>query len=140
MRYTSCGNFGNTFPHYARAENYEAIRNNLHKLVLQYEDLRNGLKMENNVTLINASNIFEYISLLDFQTFGKDLYRECPGLKRIVYWNFVVDRVLSEQLPDMFEYQEKTSKTLFDRNKIIFYNRLIVENRKTVITNTRWKT
>ncbi len=128
MFYSAYGHFGKGLPHYARAENFEAIRSNLHRLTLRHGRLEDGLVAEQNTTLINASDIFEYLPMTDFKAFGERLAAHCPCLRRIAYWNFVVDRVLSEVQPTHFRLETDLTTNLSVKDKIYFYKRFVMES------------
>jgi len=128
MYYAAHGHFGGGLPHYARPENFAAIRSNLDRLVLRHGRLEDGLVAEPSATLINASDIFEYMTMEEFKDFGEQLAAHCPALKRIAYWNFVVDRLLSEACPAQFHFEAQTAKTLAERDKVYFYKRFVVES------------
>jgi S-adenosylmethionine-diacylglycerol 3-amino-3-carboxypropyl transferase len=125
--YTATGHFGRGLPHYARPENFEAIRSNLDRLTLRQGRLEDGLVAEQNATLINASDIFEYLPMTDFKAFSERLAVHCPHLRRIAYWNFVVDRVLSEVQPTHFRLETALANELSAKDKIYFYKRFVVE-------------
>jgi S-adenosylmethionine-diacylglycerol 3-amino-3-carboxypropyl transferase len=130
MYYAAHGHFGKGLPHYARPENFEAIRSKLDRLTLRHGRLEDGLVAEQNATLVNASDIFEYMPMADFKAFGERLAAHCPILRRIAYWNFVVDRMLSEVLPDQFHLESDLTAKLSERDKIYFYMRFLVEGLK----------
>ena len=127
MYYSAHGNFGKGLPHYARAENFEEIRSNLDRLILRHGRLEDGLIAEQNTTLINASDIFEYMPISDFKAFGERLAAHCQGLQHIAYWNFVVDRLLSEVCPAHFLHETKISAALSERDRVYFYKRFALE-------------
>ncbi|MBK8565705.1 MAG: DUF3419 family protein [Saprospiraceae bacterium] len=127
MYYATFGHFGKGLPHYARPENFEAIRSNLDRMTLRHGRLEDGLVAEQNATLINASDIFEYLPMTDFKAFGERLAAHCPRLRRIAYWNFVVDRVLSEVQPSHFQWETDLTTKLSAKDKIYFYKRFVVE-------------
>ncbi len=134
MYYPAHGNFGKGLPHFARAENFEAIRSNLDRLILRYGRLEDGLIAEQKTTLINASDIFEYMPIADFMAFGNQLAAHCPGLRRIAYWNFVVDRLLSEVQPQHFKLETNLTNNLSALDKIYFYKRFVLE---TLVTKSK---
>ncbi|MEZ4959007.1 MAG: DUF3419 family protein [Saprospiraceae bacterium] len=135
MYYTAHGNFGMGLPHYARAENFEAIRSNLDRLVLRHGRLEDGIVAEQNTTLINASDIFEYMPKSDFKAFGERLAVYCPRLRHIAYWNFVVDRLLSEVQAQHFKPEMELTSNLSALDKIFFYKRFMLETLATKVNH-----
>ncbi len=129
MSYAAKGHFENGLPHYARKDNFEAIRAHLDKMVLRHGTLQAGLQEASGTTLINASDIFEYLPEVEFRAFGEHLAERCPALKRIAYWNFVVDRVLSETCPMHFKLETQLSTELTERDKVYFYKRFLLETK-----------
>ena len=127
MHYIAKGQFGNTLPHYARKENFDFIKSNIHKLTMRHGNLLSAPKEEEGITLINASDIFEYIPIHEFKSFGELLNSHCPALSKIAYWNFVVDRMLSNVWPGYFNYLKDLSTTLSNHDKLFFYKRFILE-------------
>ncbi len=125
--YQVYGHFGKGLPHYARPENFESIRSHLDRLTLRHGRLEDGLVAEQNATHINASDIFEYLPMADFKAFGERLAENCPRLRRIAYWNFVVDRMLSEVQPQHFQLEADLANELSAKDKIYFYKRFVVE-------------
>jgi S-adenosylmethionine-diacylglycerol 3-amino-3-carboxypropyl transferase len=129
MYYAANGQFGNGLPHYARKENFEVIKANLDRLVLRHGRLEAGIVAEPDTTLINASDIFEYITSSEFLLFGEKLSSPKLRLQRIAYWNFVVDRVLSQACPANIYLETDLSVALSAQDKVYFYKRFVVETK-----------
>ncbi len=129
MYYAANGQFGNGLPHYARKENFHAIKSNLDRLELRYGRLEAGIVAEPGTTLINASDIFEYMTSREFLLFGEMLLSPHLKLRRIAYWNFVVDRVFSQAYQNYIHLETDLSNALATQDKVYFYKRFVVETK-----------
>jgi S-adenosylmethionine-diacylglycerol 3-amino-3-carboxypropyl transferase len=128
IHYISKGHFGNGLPHYVRPENFEAIRSNLHRLTTLHGFCQTALEKERGITLINASDIFEYMPRGEFQRFESALWKQSSSLKRIAYWNLMVDRSFAETWPDKYSLLEETLAQLKGQDRIYFYKRFVLES------------
>ena len=126
MHFIARGYFNERLPHYLRPEIVPKVKANLDRLHFIEGPIHFALKADRGITLINASDIFEYMPKAIFHQFADRLKVEVPNLRRIAYWNLMVDRVLSEDFPADFE--QKTES--LPEDKVFFYQRFIVESRK----------
>jgi S-adenosylmethionine-diacylglycerol 3-amino-3-carboxypropyl transferase len=121
--FMASGNFDIGLPHYIRKDNFETIRKNLNRMEIRFGPLSEGLNLQEGVTLVNASNIFEYMPINQFRDFGLQMYKQNPELRRIAYWNFMVDRVFAEELPAAF----KSMDLFLPKDRVCFYKRFVIE-------------
>jgi S-adenosylmethionine-diacylglycerol 3-amino-3-carboxypropyl transferase len=123
------GEHRDALPHALRPENFEAIRDNLHRLEWHCESLESLMDrgVITRVDKANLSNIFEYMSPENATAL---LSRLCdvarPGA-RFAYWNMMVPRHGSSYLPDRLRELTDLSQRLFAQDKAFFYRDFIVD-------------
>jgi S-adenosylmethionine-diacylglycerol 3-amino-3-carboxypropyl transferase len=130
LNYIMTGKF-KALPYYIRPENYDIIKSNLHKLHLYTGTLENAL--ENNQTkydAFNLSDIFEYLDESTFKQLGEILCSHAKTSATLVYWNMLVDRRLSELMPEKINYIKVLSEELLKKDRAFFYKNVIVEEVK----------
>ena len=91
LYYILNGHFGEKLPHYARKENFEAIKANLHKLELVQARAENYTGRK-SFTKFNLSNIFEYMDDQAFEMASKHIVSLGQKQSRFAYWNLMVPR------------------------------------------------
>lgn len=115
LRFMLLGNFGATLPHYARAENFEVIKAQVHKITCM-EGTLSAVKNQ-NFTHANLSNIFEYMSDKVFENNSNQLAQIMERNARITYWNLMVARKLETVHSDFVSLNEQ----LLPNDKGFFY-------------------
>jgi S-adenosylmethionine-diacylglycerol 3-amino-3-carboxypropyl transferase len=125
LKFIFTGEFAEQLPHYLRAENYERIRGNLHKLKLHNGLLEEVLDKE-PYNLLNLSNIFEYLDADTVKTIAEKITATISQNGRLCYWNLMVPRQLSVY-NNSLEYLEELSEQLHNDDKCFFYSKFIVE-------------
>ncbi len=122
------GSFGNSLPHYARAENFDKIKNNIGRLELYEGFAESAMHKHKSISKFNLSNIFEYMPSLVFDEISAKLVLQSAPKAHFVYWNLMVPRRMSvnttglEQLPGL-------AQDLHRVDKGFFYGNLIIENK-----------
>lgn len=91
LYYILNGSFGEKLPHYARKENFEVIKANIHKLEL-VQKTAEIYRVKKRFTKFNLSNIFEYMDDQAFEVASKHLIEMGQGESRFAYWNLMVPR------------------------------------------------
>ncbi len=109
LKFMLQGDFGESLPHYARAENFEKIKTNLHNLEF-FEGSLEDYPNSKEFTHANLSNIFEYQSEEEFAQNAECLGRLLKTGGTAAYWNLMVPRNLASIEGDLFE--EKTTEGL----------------------------
>jgi S-adenosylmethionine-diacylglycerol 3-amino-3-carboxypropyl transferase len=75
----------------------------------------------------NLSDIFEYMSPVDYEHLLSELVRAgAPGC-RLVYWNLVVDRHTPVALRHALQPQRTLAERLHQQDKAFFYRDFVVE-------------
>ncbi len=121
------GSFGNHLPHYLRPENYETIRNNIHKLSLENISAEQAIS-KRTYGAYCLSNIFEYISAEEFMGLAAEWAGRIPTGARLAYWNLMAARSFSESCPGQYT-ADAISKDLTNIDKGFFYSRFIIEQK-----------
>lgn len=124
------GNFNNYLPHYVREENYEIIRSRISKVELHEGLIEDGLKKYPNISGFNLSNIFEYMNTDLFKEVANQVIDGSESKAIIAYWNLMINRRVSEIMPDKAEWLKEKSEELKVRDHGYFYKSFIVDKIK----------
>ena len=116
-------------PHYAREENYEAVKKNLDRLVLHEGLLDIALQKHKGCTHFNLSDIFEYMDMTLFRNVASGIISKSAPGARIAYWNLMIPRRISDIFPTTVVYQEQLSKELTETDMGYFYRTFIVDEK-----------
>ena len=103
LEFILTGSFGEGLPHYARAENFMAIKRNLSRLHLHQGLAETCFERFGNFDRFNLSNIFEYMPPAVFREVVEDLRAHAEPAARFAYWNLMVPRRMSDVLPGLSE-------------------------------------
>ncbi|HUI91615.1 MAG TPA: DUF3419 family protein [Chitinivibrionales bacterium] len=124
LRYIALGNFGNALPHYARAENFEAIRRNIdHLKILRGTAQEACAAYSDGFDAFNLSDIFEYMDSSLFESTAADLLSRARPGARLAYWNMLVSRSLAERFPGRVCADGARAQELLMRDRAFFYQR-----------------
>lgn len=128
LNYIILNNFDYALPHYAKEENFNIIKNNIDSLEIRTGTINevaqtSGIKFD----CFNLSDIFEYMDVELFTEISKQLLSASNKGARYCYWNMMVDRRISEILPENFEYKQEISKDLYKSDRAFFYKDFIVD-------------
>lgn len=124
LNYALTGNFRNEFPHYVRKDNYEAVKSNIHRLILVKGLAQNAIGEYGPFDAFNLSNIFEYLDTATFQELQEMLVKGGTKNAKYAYWNLMVDRLMTENKALNLTNQTKTCNI---KDKGFFYKRLVVD-------------
>ena len=72
-------------------------------------------------------DVFEYLSPEEELALRNEIAANMKENSRMVYWNFLVDRF---QTVEPFKLQEEESRHLSLKDKVFFYSRLFVEEKR----------
>jgi len=75
----------------------------------------------------NLSDIFEYMDVDLFKKVSLELLSSANKGAKFCYWNMMVDRRISEILPENFEYKKELSQELYLKDRAFFYKDFIVD-------------
>ncbi len=131
LHYILTGNFGPALPHYARAEHFRTIRQNLDALELFHGTPGDvAAHYREKFHAFNLSDIFEYMGAgLTRQVAAQLLQCAAPGA-RLAYYNMMVERRLALDFPTRLAERPELAAALFRGNRAFFYHRFLIDEVK----------
>ena len=128
VNYILLNNFDYALPYYAKEENFNVIKQNIDALEIKTGTINevaknSGIKFDG----FNLSDIFEYMDESLFKNISEQLLSNANKGAKFCYWNMMVDRQISEILPDNFEYKQELSQELYLKDRAFFYKNFIVD-------------
>lgn len=127
LQYNLTSSFGNNLPHYLREENYDIIKNNIHKLVMFKGYAEEAFAQYGKFDYMNLSNIFEYLDHKTFTQVAEGLVKGSNNNAKLAYWNLMVPRRISEIMSSEVSYQQEASQRLSAKDKGFFYSKFIID-------------
>jgi S-adenosylmethionine-diacylglycerol 3-amino-3-carboxypropyl transferase len=123
------GRHTTALPFALRPENFQSIRNNLHRLEFRLTSLEEYLDgvASGTINRFNLSDIFEYMSLENYHRALQKIIRTGAPGARLVYWNMLAPRSRPESLADQLQPLSELAQRLHLQDKAFFYSALIVE-------------
>jgi S-adenosylmethionine-diacylglycerol 3-amino-3-carboxypropyl transferase len=112
-----------------RPEHFETIRANLDRLEWHQASLQTYLDTapSRSIARFNLSDVFEYMSPVEYATTLQQLVRVgCPG-GRLAYWNMLVPRRRPEFLAEVLHPLDELANLLHSQDKAIFYTAFVLE-------------
>lgn len=127
------GEFQAPLPFYLRKENFAAIKRNIEKLEIREASLEQYLSSKEapRFDSFNLSDIFEYMSVENYEQLLAQIKDSSTPGARLVYWNMMVDRCSSNTSIKGIKEQRELSSKLFKENKTFFYSKFIIEEIAT---------
>jgi S-adenosylmethionine-diacylglycerol 3-amino-3-carboxypropyl transferase len=129
LEFIKTGTFQHHLPHYARKENYDRIRANVHRLVTFQGLAEDAFKEYGGFQRFNLSNIFEYMPADVFAQVTRDIVDHAAPEARLAYWNLMVPRRMSE-VDDRLLFMDDLSASLTGRDKGFFYRAMHVDVKR----------
>ena len=123
------GRFVSALPYAWRAENYEAIRENIDSLEWRCDSIEQVLSEipQGSLNGCNLSDIFEYMSESEYEDLLNEFIRAgAPGC-RLVYWNVVAKRHRPNTLSHALNAKRTLATELHQRDKAFFYRDFVIE-------------
>ncbi len=123
------GEFQAPLPYYLRKENFAAIKRSIDKLEIREASLEQYLssKDASKFDSFNLSDIFEYMSVENYEQLLQRIKDSSTPGARLVYWNMMVERSsCNTSIKNIGQRQELASE-LFRENKTFFYSRFLIE-------------
>lgn len=128
LRMIFTGRYGDRLPYYLRAENFEAIRANIHKLKLEPISA-DAAVLAQPYDAYCLSNIFEYMSADAFDSCMQSWAGHIPTGGKLAYWNLMAPRDAAQAAPDAFAVAAAESARLTAADNGFFYSRFILAQR-----------
>ncbi len=129
LQYNLTGSYNNMLPHYMIRENYQVIRERLHKLVLLRGYAEDAVKVHGPFDAMNLSNIFEYLSEDEFRSTAAKLVHGLSSGGLLLYWNLMVHRRISSDDKNV-EYLKELSSRLSSEDMGFFYDAFTADQKK----------
>jgi len=116
-------------PYALRAENFDAIRQNLDRLEWHAQPIETFLDTNPGLTIdrFNLSNIFEYMSAENYHRLLERLVNASSAGGRLAYWNMLVPRSRPQQMADQLRPLSGLASSLYAQDKAFFYRDFILE-------------
>ncbi len=123
------GRHTTALPFALREENFEAIRANLHRLewrLCSIEEYLDGVAT-GTINRFNLSDIFEYMSMENYQRVLEKIVRTAAPEARLVYWNMLAPRSRPDSMSHQLRPLSELARRLHLQDKAFFYSALVVE-------------
>lgn len=128
MQWILTGSHTTALPLALRAEHFQRIQENLDRLewhCCPIEDFLQG--QPNRIDHFNLSDIFEYMSLENYQQLLEKIVAAGRPGGRIAYWNMLAPRRRPEAMAHRLRPLEEISQKLHQQDKAFFYSDFVVE-------------
>jgi S-adenosylmethionine-diacylglycerol 3-amino-3-carboxypropyl transferase len=129
MQWILTGQHTSALPYALRPENFEIIRANLNRLEWHCQSIEEYLETANGIVIdrYNLSDIFEYMSLENYQTLlQKLIWAGRPG-SRLAYWNMLAPRTHPESMAGQLRSLSDLARRLHLTDKAFFYSNFVIE-------------
>lgn len=122
LHYIMASEFGPALPHYARRENFGAIRANLGRIRF-VKGTPDELAAEGGAAFdfFNLSDIFEYMDETLCRQCAESLFRLAAPGAAVAYFNMLVPRSLAALVPEKFAAHDEEATAIFAENRAFFY-------------------
>jgi S-adenosylmethionine-diacylglycerol 3-amino-3-carboxypropyl transferase len=132
MHWILTGTHGEALPLALRPEHFDTIRDGLDRVTWRESDVLGVLETldAGSVHGANLSDVFEYMSALEYERHLDALVRVLAPAGRLAYWNMLVPRHRPETLASHLEPLDTLARSLHERDKAFFYSAFIIEARR----------
>jgi S-adenosylmethionine-diacylglycerol 3-amino-3-carboxypropyl transferase len=123
------GRHTTALPFALRPENFDSIRNNLHRLewrLCSLEEYLDGVASQ-TIDRFNLSDIFEYMSPENYHRALQKIVRTATPGGRIVYWNMLAPRSRPDSMANALHPLDELAQRLHLHDKAFFYSAIVVE-------------
>jgi len=123
------GTHSEALPHALREENFELIKNNIHRLECRLGTVESVLESEgeNSIDRFNLSDIFEYMSEQVSHEVLAKIIHSGRSKGRLMYWNMLAPRSCPKTWSDKVIALDELGQQLLLDDKAFFYSAVIVE-------------
>lgn len=130
LRYCLTGSYDGLLPKYLQTKSYTIIKANIDRLSIIEGYAQDAGKQFGKFDRFNLSNIFEYMPTDIFQQTIESLDSIASPDATFGYWNLLVERVISNQLPHFQSAFRNIQAREYDSG--FFYRELIVDQKVEV--------
>src|SRR5262249_39621805 len=118
------GRHTSALPFALRAENFEVIRDNLHRLEWRRPSPGEFLSEEGDTAFdrFNLSDVFEYVSIEHYWRMLDLLLRASRHGARLAYWNMLAERHRPETMAASLRPLDQIGARLHTEDKAFFYS------------------
>ncbi|MBV8669114.1 MAG: DUF3419 family protein, partial [Candidatus Eremiobacteraeota bacterium] len=129
LQWILTGRHPTALPYALRSEHFETIRANLDRLEWHCISLETFLDQHASVVVdrFNLSDIFEYMSVDNYEALLTRLVRAARRGSRIAYWNMLAPRTRPASLSGRLRELTDVARDLHERDKAFFYSRFVLE-------------
>jgi S-adenosylmethionine-diacylglycerol 3-amino-3-carboxypropyl transferase len=129
MQWIMAGRHMTALPFALRPENFETIRDHLHRLEWRCQSIEDAIEADRGTPIdrYNLSNIFEYMSAENYERLLTALTDRGRRGSRLAYWNLLVPRSRPQSLAGRLEPCAELAHRLHAQDKAFFYGAFIVE-------------
>lgn len=129
MQWILTGQHTRALPYALRPENFESIRANLDRLEWHCQSIEEFLDTSKGIVIdrFNLSDIFEYMSLENYQILLQKLVQAGRAGSRLAYWNMLAPRTRPESMADQLQPLSDLARRLHLADKAFFYSNFLVE-------------
>lgn len=129
MQWILTGQHTSALPYALRPENFESIRANLDRLEWHCQSVEEFLDTSKGIVIdcYNLSDIFEYMSLENYQILLQKLVQAGRAGSRLAYWNMLAPRTRPESMVDQLQPLSDLARRLHLADKAFFYSNFLVE-------------
>lgn len=119
---------------YLQKTNFLKLKLNLHRLELRQTDLLEYLKSlpSGTISKFNLSDVFEYMSMEDYETIIAQLLRTSTKDSRIAFWTLFVPREIPRSYKLYYQTNNLVNRSLTRHAKTFFYRDFQIWQRKTI--------
>lgn len=129
LQWILTGRHTTALPFALRPENFESIRENLHRLEWRCQPLETFLAEEGEAAIdrYNLSDIFEYMSEENYHRLLERLIGAGRPGGRLAYWNMLAPRNRPPSLANRLRSLDEEADRLFRQDKAFFYSAFVLE-------------
>lgn len=129
LQWILAGRHTTALPCALRPQNFEVIRENLHRLEWRCQPLEAFLEQEGEASIdrCNLSDIFEYMSEENYYRLLERLLRAGRAGGRLAYWNMLAPRSRPQSMANRLRSLNDEAQRLFRQDKAFFYSAFVLE-------------
>lgn len=131
MHWILSGTHGEALPLALRPEHFDTIREGLDRVTWRERDVLGVLGSLDDASVhgANLSDVFEYMSVPEYERHLDALCRVLAPGGRLVYWNMLVPRRRPKAMASRLQPLDTLAAALHERDNAFFYSAFVVEAR-----------